>query len=132
MLFATKRSRSDTGTSISYLMKIVRHPDQSDWMKTLHLFKYVRGTKDLALVLSAYQSGMIKWYIYGSHAVHHNMRGNTGGRLIMGQGYPILAFRKQKLKTSSSTKSEIFGVDLLMPSVLCTRSFFRTSGLCSH
>ena len=89
----------------------------------VHLFKYVRGTKYLPLILSVDKSGMLKWYIVGLHAVNPNMRGHTGGGLTMGRGLPILVSRKQKLNTRSSTKSEIVGVDQLMPSVLWNRIF---------
>ena len=89
MLFATKRARPDTGTAISYLTKRVREPDQSDWMKMVHLFKYVRGTKDLPLILSVDKSGILKCYIDGFHAVHPNMRVNTGVGLTMGKGFTI-------------------------------------------
>ena len=53
MLFTTKISLTDTGIAIYYLIKIVRETDQIDWMKMVHLFKYVRGTKDIPLILSA-------------------------------------------------------------------------------
>ena len=52
MLFATKRSHPDAGTAISYLTTRVREPDISNWMNMVHLFKYVRDTKDLPLILS--------------------------------------------------------------------------------
>ena len=43
------------------------------------------------------------------------MRGHTGGGLTMGRGLPITASTKQKLYTRSSTKSELVGVDGMMP-----------------
>ena len=61
MLFATKREHPDTGSSIFYLTTIVRDPHQSNWTKMVHLFKYVRGTKDLPLILSADNSGILKF-----------------------------------------------------------------------
>ena len=70
MLFTTKRARSDTGIAISYLTTRVREPDQSDWLKMVHLFKYIRGTNNLPLLLSAENTGMLKWYIDGSYDVH--------------------------------------------------------------
>ena len=44
----------------------------------------------------------------------------------MGQGFPMSASSKQKLNTRTSTKSEIVGVDQLMPSVLCTSIFLES------
>ena len=50
----------------------------------VHLFKYIRGTNDLPIILSADKRGILKWYIDGSHAVYPNMRGYTGGGMTMG------------------------------------------------
>ena len=89
MLFATKRARPDTGTALSFLMTRTAAPDLDDWKKLAHLMKYVRGTKDLPLILSANGMGLLKWWIDGSYSVHWNMRGHTGGGLSMGRGFPI-------------------------------------------
>ena len=115
MLFTTKREIPDTGAAISYLTTRVREPYQSDWLKMVHLFKYVRNTKDIPLILSAEKSGIIKWYIDGSYDVHPNMRGHTGRGLAMGQGLPILESIKHKISTRISTKSEIIVVNQFMP-----------------
>ena len=117
MLFTTKRARSDTGIAISYLTTRVREPDQSDWLKMVNLFMYIRGTNNIHLILSAENNGMLKWYIDGSYDVHPNMRGPTGGGLTMGRGFPISALSKQKTNTRSFTESEIVWVDQLMPLV---------------
>ena len=114
---------TDTGIAISYLTTRVRETDQSNWMKMIHIFKYVRGTKYIPLILIAYKSGMLKWYIDGSHVVHPNMRGDPGGGLTMKRGFPISVSSKQNLNTRSSTKSVIVGFDQLMPSVLWNRTF---------
>ena len=63
ILFAAKISGPDTGTAISYLTTRVIEPDQSDWQNMVHLFKYIRVTKYLPLILSADKSGILKWYI---------------------------------------------------------------------
>ena len=94
----------------------------------VHLMKYVRGTKDLPLILSADGSGILKWHVDGSFTVHPNMRGHTGGGLTMGTGFPISTSTKQKLNTRSSTESELVGVDDLMPSILWTRNFLEAQG----
>jgi hypothetical protein len=127
-LFATKRARPDTGTSIAFLTTRVREPDEDDWTKLTHLMKYVRGTKDLPLVLSANGSGILKWWVDGSFAVHPNMRGHTGGGLSMGRGFPIASSSKQKLNTRSSTESELVAVDDCMPAILWTRYFLEAQG----
>jgi hypothetical protein len=127
-LFATKRARPDTGTSVSFLTTRVREPDKEDWVKLGHLMKYLRGTKDLPLILSADGSGILKWWIDGSHAVHQNMRGHTGAGFSLGRGFPLTTSKKQKLNTRSSTESEVVGVDDCMPAILWTRYFMKAQG----
>ena len=104
MFFNTKLSRTDTVTAIYYLTTRVRDPDQSGCLKMVHLFKYVRETKYLPLILSAENIGTFKCYIGGLYAVHPNIMGHTGVGLIIGRGFPILTYIKQKIDTSSSTK----------------------------
>ena len=127
-LYATKRARPDTCTSVAYLTTRVRAPDKDDWAKLTHLIKYLRGTKNLPLILSAAGSGILKWWVDGSFGVHPNMRGHTGGGLSMGQGFPITTSTKQKLNTRSSTEAELVGVDDLMPAICWTRYFMEAQG----
>jgi hypothetical protein len=127
-LFATKRARPDTGTAISFLTTRVSKPTTDDWKKLSHMMRYLRGTKSLPLILSANGSGMLKWWIDGSHGVHPNMRGHTGCGLSMGQGFPISASSKQKLNTRSSTETELVGVDDFMPSIMWSRLFLEAQG----
>ena len=128
VLFTTKRARPDSGTSMSFLMTRTGQPGLNDWSKLAHLMNCFRGTDDLPLVLSADGSGILKWWIDGSYAVHWNMRGHTGGGLTMGRGYPIMHSGKQKLNTRSSTETEVVGVDDLMPAILWTRLFVEAQG----
>jgi hypothetical protein len=127
-LYATKRARPDTCTAVAFLTTRVREPDKDDWAKMVHMMKYLRGTKMLPLILSANGSGILKWWIDASFAVHPNMRGHTGGGLSLGRGFPIVNSTKQKLNTRSSTETEIVGVDDCMPSVLWTRYFMEAQG----
>ena len=106
ILFATKRATLGTGTDISCLTNRSREPDQSNWLNMVKVFKYVRGTKDLTLILSADKSGILKWYIYGSYDVKPNMRGNTGRGIKMGKLFTILASSNKKLNTRRSKKWE--------------------------
>ena len=82
----------------------------------------------MPLILGANGTGVLKWMINGSHGVHPNMRGHTGGGLCMGRGYPISTLTKQKLNNRSSTKSDMIGVSDCMPSILWTRLFLEAQG----
>jgi hypothetical protein len=119
----TNSARPDTCTAITFLTMRVREPYKDDWSKLTHLVKYIRGTRDLPLVLSARRSGILKWWVDGSFAVHPNMRGHTGGGLSLGRGFPIVSCTKQKLNTRSSTETEVISVDDCMPAICWTRYF---------
>ena len=93
-----------------------------------HLMQYIRETLYLPLTLSADGSGILKWWVDGSFAVHPDMRGHTGGGLSLGRGFPIVIGTKQKLNTRSSTESEIIAVDDCMPSICWTRYFLLEQG----
>ena len=45
----------------------------------------------------------IKWYVDAESAVHKDMRIHTGGFMTMGTGEACAQYRKQKMKTKSST-----------------------------
>jgi hypothetical protein len=127
-LYATKRARPDTCTSIAFLTTRVRAPDKDDWKKLIHLMRYIRGTRRLPLILSANGSGILKWWVDASFAVHPNLRGHSGGGLSMGRGFPIVGSTKQKLNTRSSTESELVGADDFMPAICWTRYFLEAQG----
>jgi hypothetical protein len=127
-LYATKRARPDTCTAIAFLTTRVRAPDKDDWTKLVHLMKYLRGTRTLPLILSANGSGILKWWVDASFAVHPNMRGHSGGGLSLGRGFPIVSSTKQKLNTRSSTETEIVGADDFMPAICWTRYFMEAQG----
>jgi hypothetical protein len=127
-LYATKRARPDTCTAIAFLTTRVRAPDKDDWTKLVHMMKYLRGTRTMPLILSANGSGILKWYVDASFAVHPNLRGHSGGGLTLGRGFPIVGSTKQKLNTKSSTETEIVGADDFMPAICWTRYFMKAQG----
>jgi hypothetical protein len=110
-LYATKRARPDTFTSITFLTMRVRAPDKDDRHKLNHLMNYLRGMRTLPLILSGNRSSILKWWVDASFVVHPNMRGHSGGGLSLGRGFPIVSSTKEKLNTRSSTETEIVGAD---------------------
>jgi hypothetical protein len=93
-LYSTKRAMPDTCTAIAFLTTRVRAPDKDDWNKLVHFMRYIRGTHTMPLILSANGSGILKWWVDASFAVHPNMRGHSGGGLSLGRGFPIVSSTK--------------------------------------
>ena len=50
------------------------------------MVKYLQGTVELPLILSGAGTGMIKWWVDASYAVHPDMKGHTEGTMSMGKG----------------------------------------------
>ncbi len=113
---------------IAFLTTRVRNLDWDNWKKLTHMMSYIRGTRRLPLILGADGTGILKWWVDGSFAIHPDMRGHTGGGLSLGRGFPIVASMKQKLNTQSSTESEIVAVNDCMPAICWTRYFLEAQG----
>ena len=127
-LYYTKRSRPDTCTAVAFLTTRVRAPDLDDCDKMVHMMRYIRGTRTLPLILSANGSGILKWWVDASFAVHPNMRGHSGGGLSLGRGFTIVSSTKQKLNNRSSTETELVGADDFMLEICWTRYFLKAQG----
>ena len=90
--------------------------------------KYIRGTRDIPLVLSTNGSGVLKWLIGSLYIVHTNLRVYKGGGISIGRGLPIVALFNQKLNTHSSTESDIVKVHNCMMDLYWTRYFMEAQG----
>jgi hypothetical protein len=104
-LYAIKRARPHTSTAIAFLSTRMQEPDKDDWTKLVHLMIYIRGTRKMPLILSANGSGILKWWVDASFAVHPNMRGHSGGGLSLRSGVPIMRSTKHNINTRSSTET---------------------------
>ena len=81
ILFANKRASQETCTAILFIPTRVSELDNDKWAKLVQLMKYIRGKRNLPLILCANGSGIIKWWICELFAEYPNMRGHTGGGL---------------------------------------------------
>ena len=90
--------------------------------------KCLRKTLLSPLILSANGSGILKWWVDASFAVHPNVRGHSGGGPSMGRGFPVVSSTKQKLNTRSSTETEVAGADDFVPAMCWTRHFVLAQG----
>jgi hypothetical protein len=61
--------------------------------------KYLNGTRDDKLILSADKLNVVKWYVDSSFAVHPDFKSHTGGVLTLGHGALTSLSKKQKLNT---------------------------------
>jgi hypothetical protein len=129
LLYLSQRARPDIRTAVSFLCGRLRHPDEDDYKKLARVVKYLDGSVDMSLVLSADGSGTLRWWIDASYATHDDMKGHTGGTLSMGKGSVYSTSTKQKLVSRSSTEAEIVGVYDVAPQLLWTTHFLEAQGM---
>ena len=128
MLFMCKRARPDIQTAVSFLCTRVKEPDCDDYKKLRRVIRYLKKTTNLVMRLQITDMTVIKWWVDASFAVHPNMRGHTGGVMMMGRGAIIATSTKQKLNTRSSTESELVGAHDVMPIAMWTKYFIEAQG----
>ena len=92
ILFTTERARPDAGLSISFLTTRVRYLSKQDRKKLVHLFKYLRGTRHIPLILRADGSGILKRYVDASHGAHPKHEGSHWKESEDGNGIPGIRF----------------------------------------
>jgi hypothetical protein len=90
--------------------------------------RYLRGTIGLPLILGIDDTGILRWHVDASFAVHKDMKSHTGMTLTMGRGAATSNSAKQKLNTRSSTEAELVGVDDEISAVIWTRHFLLSQG----
>ena len=86
---------------------------------------YLHGMAELPLILHADSATVVKWWVDGSHAIHPNMHGHSGGCMSLSMGMPIMGSSKQKLNMRSSTEMELITADDFMPQILWTNLFLE-------
>ena len=60
LLFISTRARRDIQTAVAFLSTRVKKPDEDDWEKLKRVIKYLNGTKNLKLTLSAVDLSIVK------------------------------------------------------------------------
>jgi hypothetical protein len=128
--FLCKRARPDIQPTIAVLCRRVKGPNEADWAKLVRLMKYLNGTRELKLTLSADNLHYMKWYVDASFAVHPDYKSHTGATMSYGEGDGAVQSisRKEKLNTRSSTESELVGVDDVSDMILWTKLFLEEQG----
>ena len=127
-LFVSKRARADIQPTIAGLCTRVKSPDESDWTKLTRMMKYLNGTKNKVLKLSADNLHVVKWYVDAAFAVHPDFKSHTGAVMTFGEGAVQNLSRKQKLNTKSSTNAELVGADDASVMILWTKQFLESQG----
>ena len=132
LLYVSKRARLDLQLTIGFLCTRVKAPTVSDWEKLRRLLGYVKNTLDLPRIMSLEGFDRMDVYIDAAHASHVDMRGQTGGTVVMGTGVVHSRSSKQSINTKSSTETELVGVSDYIPYAIWLLNFLEKQGYKIH
>ena len=90
--------------------------------------RYLRGTNELPLILSADSTNIVKWWVDGSYGIHPDARSQKSGTASLGKGSFTSTSIKQRLNTRSSTDTELVAADDLMPHLCWTNYLLECQG----
>jgi len=128
LLHVAKRARLDLQVAIGFLCTRVRFSTEQDWNKLKRVLQYVRGTLTMPRILSMGTVANMDIFIDASHACHPDMKGQTGGCVIMGDGVIHSRSSKQTINSKSSTESELIGVSDYLPYPIWLMYFYESQG----
>ena len=118
LLFLCKQAHPDIQTPVAFLTTKVKRPDTDNYKKLACMIQYLRRAPNLALMLEANDTHVIKWWVDASFAVHPDMRSHTGGTMSLGKGSAYSTSMRHKINTKSSTEAELLAVNDVMLLIL--------------
>ena len=94
--------------------------------------RYLWGTLELTLILEDDKAHIVKWWVDGAFATHHDMRSHTSVTMTIGKGSMYSSSTRQKMNSRSSTDVELITADDAMSQVLWTNWFLEAQGYTSN
>ena len=73
----------------------MQEPNEEDYKKIIQLMKYLNGTTDLVLMVSADQLNILKWYVDAAFAIHADFKSYTRVAMMMGKGAIMSMFKNK-------------------------------------
>jgi hypothetical protein len=122
LLYLAKRTRPDILKEVTYLSSKNLCPNRSDWDKLNRIFAYLNYTKDQILCINVDKLEVVV-YVDASYLVHSDMKGHTGGVIMLGEkgGTTLAISRKQKVLARSSTEAELIAIEEVLQYAIFAR-----------
>jgi hypothetical protein len=98
-------TRPDIAFAISTLSQFMEAPRTTHWKSVKHVFRYLKGTRDLQLVLGG-DSDRLLGYSDADHASQTHRHSINGFAYFLGDGSISWSSKKQPVITLSSTEAE--------------------------
>ena len=128
LLYLAKRVRPDLLVVVSFLTKRVLHPQRDDRAKLVRAVQYLRGTRDLGIILSGAHDMTVLAYVDASYGVHEDLKSHTGCTIGIGLGPIFAKSTGQKINTKSSTEAELIALSDSSSQIIWTRNFIEEQG----
>ena len=128
LLFIGKRGRPDIESVVAYLCTRVLCTTNGDMKKLHRLICSIKSTLNDTRVIGADSLKVLHTWIDASYAVHQDMKGQTGGEILLGTGLIHGQSSKQKINAKSSTESDLIGVSEYLPFHVWTVNFLEKQG----
>ena len=104
----------------------MKNTDEEDWKKLRRVISYLNATiHSVKIHLNTNELNSVQWWVEVSYGTYTDLKGKTGATISTGKGCITSAPKKQKVKTTSSTISEVVGVHEASPQVLWKRAFLN-------
>ena len=111
LMYLYKKERPYIQRAVSFLCTLVQEPDIYYWKKLQRTIRYLKTILWLPLTMEDDGTMIIKWWIDIAYVVHKEYWVHTRFTISLGKGHQYSTSSKQKLKTQSSTESELVGID---------------------
>jgi hypothetical protein len=127
-LYLAKRARPDILTAVSFLVKRVNGPTVEDMKKLERVIRYIRGTKEMGIILEANVNLGVYGYIDASYGVHADLKSHSGCVIGIGKGPIYAKSSTQKINTKSSSEAELVSLSDHTNQVIWVRNFLLDQG----
>lgn len=132
LLYLAKHGRPDILLPVCFLTTRVSAPTEEDEKKLHRVLRYLQGTRDIFLRISADEPLTVQAFVDASYAVHPDMRSHTGTFITLGRGAVFCKSSKQKLNVKSSTEAELVGLTDSLSQIFWSRNFLAAQGYDMH
>ncbi|MBW0478884.1 hypothetical protein O181_018599 [Austropuccinia psidii MF-1] len=118
LLYIAQACRPDISFAVNYLARFSLNTDQSHWKALEHLIAYLRGTKEMGILINKSNvSSQLKCFVDASWGREGNQ--STHGYVIMHSTNPVGWQSKRQLTIASSTaQSEYMALSFAAKEVL--------------
>lgn len=107
LLYISNNTRPDIAFAVSILSRKITCPNERDWTEVKRVLKYLKGTKDLKLLVGSKSELELNGFADADWAGDINDRKSTSGFIFkLGDAVISYASRKQANVTLSSTEAE--------------------------